>query len=274
MSEAEESEVLDDLEPEDSVDNELIEKATRQGWKPKEEWEGDPERWTDAETFIKRGEEILPIVRANNKKLEEELSQLKQAREEDKKVFEEFKEFQEEARKRAEREYKQELEAIKARKADAVETGDKAAFTQAEADEDRLREERQQRKPPEQPDQPKEHPDFQPWLKDNSWYNDSRVARALANDIALELGQSTTLQGKDFFDAVAKQVKLEMPDLFENPNRKKAPAVEGAGGGKPRPKGKTYSDLPPEAKKACDDFVRKGFLTKEQYVADYDWSQA
>jgi hypothetical protein len=45
--------------------------------------------------------------------------------------------------------------------------------------------------------------------------------------------------------------------------------VEG-GGSPPSPGGKSYSDLPPDAKAMCDDFVKRvpGF-TRDRYVKDY-----
>jgi hypothetical protein len=41
------------------------------GWTPKGQFKGDPEKWVDAETFVKRGEEFLPFLKANNKRLEQ-----------------------------------------------------------------------------------------------------------------------------------------------------------------------------------------------------------
>ena len=33
--------------------------ARKHGWRPKEEFKGDPARWTDAETFVKRADEVM-----------------------------------------------------------------------------------------------------------------------------------------------------------------------------------------------------------------------
>src|SRR2546421_12509972 len=51
-------------------------KAKELGWAPKEEFRGNPEKWVDAETFLKRGEEILPLVKAQNRKLQNEVTAL------------------------------------------------------------------------------------------------------------------------------------------------------------------------------------------------------
>ena len=52
-------------------------KAREMGWKPLEEFKGNPDNWRDAEVFVERGEEILPIVRKDNEKLRAEVAQTK-----------------------------------------------------------------------------------------------------------------------------------------------------------------------------------------------------
>jgi len=51
--------------------------------------------------------------------------------------------------------------------------------------------------------------------------------------------------------------------------------MEGSPNGTARPTvssgKKSYGNLPPEAKAACDKFVKQGLMTKEAYVAEYDW---
>src|SRR3990167_3011505 len=54
----------------------LVTEATGMGWSPKESWRGDPEKWIDAETFVARGREVLPILRANNKQLQAKVDTL------------------------------------------------------------------------------------------------------------------------------------------------------------------------------------------------------
>ena len=55
----------------------IEQRAKDMGWAPREEWRGDPERWIDAEQFVHRGEEILPILRSTNRKLQDEVTALK-----------------------------------------------------------------------------------------------------------------------------------------------------------------------------------------------------
>ena len=53
---------------------EVEQRAVETGWRPLTEWTGAPDRWVDAETWVRRGEEMLPILKANNRKLEQELA--------------------------------------------------------------------------------------------------------------------------------------------------------------------------------------------------------
>ena len=51
--------------------------AEAMGWIPPTRFRGDPERFIDADAYIKRGEEILPIVKEQNKRLQAELAALR-----------------------------------------------------------------------------------------------------------------------------------------------------------------------------------------------------
>lgn len=47
--------------------------AREMGWVPQEEFRGDPDKWITADSFVERGEKILPILKANNKRLRDDL---------------------------------------------------------------------------------------------------------------------------------------------------------------------------------------------------------
>ena len=49
--------------------------AKEMGWVPQDQYHDDPTKWVDAKDFVERGEHILPILRANNKKIKKELSE-------------------------------------------------------------------------------------------------------------------------------------------------------------------------------------------------------
>ena len=57
-----------------------VEQAAREmGWRPKEEFRGDTAKWVDAETFVSRGENFIPILRADREKLRGENAEIKSA---------------------------------------------------------------------------------------------------------------------------------------------------------------------------------------------------
>jgi len=51
----------------------IQEKAMAEGWRPKEEYQGDPEKWVDAAEFLRRGE-LFSKIELQSK----EIKQLKQ----------------------------------------------------------------------------------------------------------------------------------------------------------------------------------------------------
>lgn len=55
---------------------EIVEEAKALGWRPKEEFNGDVEKWVDADVFVERGRHILPIVQENNRRLQDQLKQV------------------------------------------------------------------------------------------------------------------------------------------------------------------------------------------------------
>ena len=50
-------EVIENETPESTVQTNPYEGEAREmGWRPKEEWQGEPEKWRDAKEFVERGE--------------------------------------------------------------------------------------------------------------------------------------------------------------------------------------------------------------------------
>lgn len=254
--EAESLEEVEEQESQEQVDD-IEERARTMGWAPKEEFRGDQRNWVDAETFLERGEKSIPVLKERYRALETKFNEMEKT----------LKEFAKHHKEVSDREYKRALEDIRKQKAEAVRLGDADAYEKAESQEDRLRESK-----PKAIEVKEDgvHPDWHDWVAENTWYTQDRTAKILADAVAQEMLQTHShLHGRAFFDAVKARVKQELPHKFENPRRKAAPAVEGAGGGKPKSNGKSYSDLPAEARKACDDFVKQGLLSKEQYVKEY-----
>jgi len=253
----------EDAPQEQSADD----RALTMGWVPKEQFRGPAEKWVDAETFIKRGEEFLPFLKANNKRLEQAQERHTKEIERLKGTLEKFAEHHSKAEQRA---YERALWELQSEQAAAVEANDLGrvqAITQeivglnAEAKGSKVE--------PEQGDPPV----LADWKADNAWYSRDPVMRAAAVAIADQLVSEGVIDPARQLAEVTKRIKAEFPQKFENPNRRAAPAVEG-GGQAARRTGRTWGDLPREAQIMADEFVRDipGF-TREKYVKGYDWEQ-
>ena len=241
------------------MSEEIEVKAKDMGWAPKEEFRGDPEKWIDAETYVRRGEELMPILKANSRRtneklqsVETELKTTKDLLKEATESIEALKEFRSSLTKKEAQEKAKELTTAIV---EAKREGDhekeveltealhehKAAIKEAE-------------KPPEaksaeKPEDPTLNPDWQAWVAENDWWGKDRRRTALAMGIADELKADSTnkLTGKAFLDKVTEEVELTVGGgLRTAPNK-----VEGGGRGS-RNGAKGFGDLPAEAKQACE----------------------
>jgi len=109
-------------------------RAREMGWKPLAEYRGPPGKWQPAADFIARGENILPIVRDQNRrlterigKLEGEVTGLRSTAQEQLQLLKEQREL---GRKADQRGYDRAMAEIKANQRKAVEAGDTTAYDQ------------------------------------------------------------------------------------------------------------------------------------------------
>jgi hypothetical protein len=250
--------------------------ARNLGWSPKEQFKGKPENWVDAETYVNRGEQIMPILRRNNEKLtgelngtKGELAKLQAALAASQTAIEELKNFNSAmARDRAKDTKKELIDGI----TEARTAGDVAREVQLQ---DQLNETnaaiREAEKKPEvvTPPTPPVDPGlaaakaaFDSWKSDNPWYESDPIKQSIADGFAKKLRKDgNELTGRAFFDEVGKQVEAYTASTRRPPDR-----VEGGGrgtgtGGGASPAGQSYADLPPEAKAACEKCVSRGDIS-------------
>lgn len=236
------------------------ERATGLGWTPKDKFKGDPTKWVDADEFVRRGEELMPILKAHARKLERKVAEQEQT----------LKRFSEWADKSEKRAYERALADIRSEHAQAVENGDIAGADKAL---DKLTDLKAEAMAPK-PAAAQSDAVLDDWVEENPWFNTDRVMKAAAIEIAEEIKADFPDPARQLAE-VAKRIKVEFPHKFKpavNPRREAASAVEGAPNAGRRGVGNTYSDLPPEAKRDCDDFVKRipGF-TREKYVKEFDF---
>ena len=260
MAEAEVTEAIEEIEEEENTPklaeepkepSDLEKLAIEEGWSPKDKWRGDPEKWTDAASFIRNGRQILKTTLSKQDAKLEEVSQT-------------IKEFAVHHQKNKEAEYKRALADLKAQQKQAVRDGDEDAFEAIDGKIEELNKEVKtaSEKPKDSPD---EDPNFKAWWPKNDWYGpDGDPEMTVYAETTLAPVLNRKYQGAEFYEKLTEAIKKKFPEHFENPNRKKAPAVEGGGsmgGGKSN--GQSYSDLPPEAKQACDRYIKQGLYVGE-----------
>ncbi len=281
----------------------LEQKALKMGWIPRDRFKGDPAKFTEAADYLARGEELLPLVRAENRNLHNkvetiqgELVATRQALSEATQAIEAFREMNsEEALARM----KQSKEDLKARLKTAKEDKD----TDAEVEiTDQLQQTnaaivKAETKPTAEEKSkgsgngngtadPAQNPDFLRWRAENPWYGSDIRRSYYADGVAQDLRRSgSPLTGREFFDAVTAEV-----DKIFNPSAASASRVEGArggaggngGGSGSNGKAKSFASMPQDAKDAAERYAKRvvgeGKIYKdraafEKGYADKYWSQ-
>lgn len=270
----------------------VAKEATALGWSPKEQWRGDPEKWIDAEAFVARGHEVMPILQANNRKLQQkldgmqaELSRVTNLLTVSQESIEALKEFNSEATlQQAEQTRKDLLTGIKAAKeSDDIETevtlteqlGEvNSVIKSAKADEGKAGE---KKKPNGAGGPPAVDPaiqaDFAAWTGENPWYGVDKRKTRLANVIADEIRSdpaNARLVGRAFLDRVVEEVTQELGAAPARTDK-----VEGSrGGGRGGSGGKSYADLPADAKVACSKYARQLVGEGRAYKTEAEWQKA
>jgi len=251
--------------PEATESTEIDAKATDMGWVPQDQWKGNPDQWRPAEEFVKRGENILPIVKDRLKKVEDEL---KASLAINKKEIQAIKDA---AYEKATAEYEAKLAKLDKEEIDAFQDADAEKFQE-------VKKKRETLKAPVKPvveEAPAANPEFVEWESKNSWYQDDAVLRRNADVIAEEVWNANPgLTAKALYAKVEAQIKEEFSHKFTNPKREEAPSVEGGGDSPPKVAGK-FSDLPDSAKKTYERLAAKAKLagrefSKEAYVEAYN----
>lgn len=250
--------------------------ARAQGWVGQDEFRGRESDWVDAETFVKRGREILPIVRKNNEKLLKELQEARKIAEEARETAKEFQKFQKEQYDRKAKELEAQLATLKEARRDAINSGDGDRVVQLEEAQEALRDELNEAKaaskvtaPPPNDNKPDES--LQAWLNKNDWFGVDKRTTGIANGLGEALrAENPNLVGQAFLDKLDEELAATLPEKF---GKKKTvnpmDGMSGSAAGRPSKGKQSYDSLPADAKAACDRFVKQGLMTKEDYVKDY-----
>lgn len=229
----------------------IEQRAMEQGWRPKEEFQGDPEAFIDAPEFVRRGELFSKIEVTTR-----ELKQVRQA----------LDALKDHHSKVKETEYKRALASLEAARKQALVEGEHERFFALEEKIEEIKtekqtfdEELQQASAPAQ----EVHPAFADWLSKNKWYETDEAMRAYADRLGTKYAK--TLSPPEALRQITEDVKKKFAHEFTNPKSSRPMAVEPSGRGASNAGNYTMS---PEERDIMRKFVRSGVMTEAQYIAE------
>jgi len=244
-------------------------RAYDKGWRPKEEFHGDPEDWRPAKEWLERGE-IFERMRHISKEAYEAKNALNS-------VYQEFMKYRETA-------YKQALEDLKSERKQAWNEGDYDKVEKLEEQIDKTKEQqaveraRAMAKAKEQQQtQNQIDPDVQAWIDRNKWYTEDKEMRAYADATAnifveeqKRLGQPVDPQ------KLQTHVESSVRRLFADKFRKGPPSPDSQGSRQQSGSNRTTDkyaqierNMSEEELKIMNTLVRHSGISKEQYMKDY-----
>lgn len=225
-------------------------RAREQGWVPKEEWTGDPEKWREAKAFNDRGE-LFQKIDHMGKELKETRKALKMLQEHHTKV--------------KETEYVRAVDELKALQKRHLEEGNSDGYLETSELLTDLKAEQKAREVIGAATPAPVDPRFTEWVGANKWYEKDAEMREYADVVGNGYAQRNPgLDPEDVLVYVSKQVKKQFAEKFVNPNRNKPSAVEGASTGAAN---KGSFELTEDERKVMNTFVRSGVMSKEEYIA-------
>lgn len=252
-------------------DEATVKEAREMGWTPQDKFKGDPEKWVDADEFVRRGEHLMPILRKTNNRLKGELAS--RDREIDK--LREQTENMQATLDRLDSHYS----AANKRAAEGAIAGLKAQLKQAREDQDidketelldqiglaqnevrRITEEETKSKE-KKPEGNKDNsnntrvdPEMQAWQKENPWFGEdkkrTRQFNLIATDLREELNDSDNPDKYTPVEFLEKCSELWDAHYGESGATGKTDSSSRAANGN-RSGDKGWNSLPKEAKEAC-----------------------
>lgn len=263
---------------------EIETKALSMGWQPKEKFRGDPEKWVPAETFVERGETFVPYLKANNRKLEAKVDSLSTQLVELARTSQEqiaaLREYNSEFNKeRVERQRKSLVEGIKEARnngdVDAEESlREKLAETKkalAESDEKST----PAPKPSEVVPTAEVKAAFEQFRETHTWYEEDHMMKsAFIGTMQTKMLDPAfqKLSVEERFETVAQAVE----ERFGQKPVSKSKYESSSGGGGPESrtsKGKSFADLPAEAKEGCARYEAKVVGKGKAYATAEAWQK-
>jgi len=261
--------------------------ARQAGWVPKEEFRGDPAKWVDATQYL----QINGHLRTDRDRIRSDLDNVKQQN-----ATLQAQLRAQQAALDALQETVVETKTVDLSGREAELTAQiKAARTANDfEEEERLRDERDKvRREKEKlavdktgggaqttstiPTDPVNTPEFRQFLSDNPWFETDKVMAAASVAILAELnasGVTKNLTPSQRYALAAQKTK----ERFGIADTRGAQRMEGSRGGGDAGgtdgTGKSYADLPPEAKAACDRQAQRVVGQGKKFKTEAEWRKS
>lgn len=243
--------------PEVVEHTEIEKKAMNMGWRPKDQWNGSEDEFTDAGEFVRR-QPLFDKIDYQSKKLKNVESTLNQLIEHHSKV--------------RQTEYERALKELKEVRREAIKEGNAEQALVFEDKIEELEESHKKTEPvviPQKQNEPTS--EFLTWVQTNQWYVKDSDMHDFADGVAAAFIKRGEISGRaiterDVFNHVNDKIKRAYPEQFGNPNRERAGAVtNGDMNGRAT---KTTFKLTPEQEDVARSFEKSGVMTKAEYIAE------
>jgi len=217
--------------------------AGEMGWRPKEDWNGDPDKWKPAHEYVRSTVDVNRKVVNRLKGVEDQLARVART-----------------SVSITEREVAKERERLMQEREEAFDAGDRDAFQKAERELAKVA----TVAPPTVPDE------THSFIERNAnWFQKDQEATAWAINRTNELA-ATGLGHARQLAIVEREAKQMFPEFFEaeKPKPKAAPLnTPGTRAAVSAKKG--FASLPADAQKAALDFEAKRGINREEYAKIY-----
>lgn len=246
-------------------DPDLAAEARKYGWKPREEFNLAPDGWVDAGRFLQLPTTQLKMSRDIQRNL---AAQLKERDENFNRLESMTKVAIERVRDQERSQYAAKIAELEQAKRAAAEIGDVEKY-------DALARQQTEIKPPlpagevPQNGRPVFAPDLEKYLSENAWTKD-QAAFAFAKQAIDRSPDALMLPPLRQVQWAEKRVREFFPDLFPEEKRQVAKVDGGGIGFNGRTRERGADDLPSDARKQGEEFVKEGiFKSLSEYATDY-----
>lgn len=269
------------------ADNTQIEvKAREIGWRPQAEFKGDPEKWVAADEYLRRGEEVLPLVKAENRRLHEktdklsaEIARLTGALGEQQKSMGEFREFAAAQLKERLIDQKRQIaaqlrEARKDENDTLIETLEEQLEENAEARQALAKAPAPAPAAPAAPQQVVETPEYKEWIGNNPWFGGSSKVDQAKTAAAQSFGLQAAKEGKTgraFFEAVNSAMEEAYPQQRAPDKTEDGRPQSGGGSGSTGSPDKGFNALPAEAKAKAREQASRFVGANKMFKTEAEW---